>query len=174
MQREMTRDPDSDRATQLRLPPDRRDWVLADHRVHFVIAALELIDAPTAPVNARDTGRELRADRAYPARLGPRRQRPKPPERPTDCGGGLGDRNDPDVSPASRALEWRSGKPGWRFWAALRPGPADTPAAAAVTKNHGHYPSAGPERPNSTGTGPNQPYALLPAADDCRPRRLQP
>ena len=170
----MTRDSNSDRATQLPLPPNRRDWVPADHRVHFMIAALELLDAPTAPVNARDPGRERRADRAFPARLGPRRQRPKPPERPTDWGGGWGDRNDPDFSPARCALERRSGKPGWRFRAAPRPWPADTPAADAVTKNHGHYPSTGPERPNSTGTGPNHPYALLPAADDCRPRRLQP
>lgn len=40
------------------MPPDLRDWVTADHRVHFVIDAVDLIDTRTAPVNARGTGSE--------------------------------------------------------------------------------------------------------------------
>jgi transposase len=40
------------------LPPDLRDWVPADHLVHFVIDAVELIDDRAAPVNARGTGSE--------------------------------------------------------------------------------------------------------------------
>ncbi len=40
------------------MPPDLRDWVPADHLVHFVIDVVELIDTRTAPVNARGTGSE--------------------------------------------------------------------------------------------------------------------
>jgi len=47
-----------DRDTPLLLPPDLRDWVPADHLVHFVIDAVELIDTRTAPVNERGTGSE--------------------------------------------------------------------------------------------------------------------
>jgi len=38
------------------LPPDLRDWVPADHLVHFVNDAVELIDTRMAPVKARGTG----------------------------------------------------------------------------------------------------------------------
>jgi transposase len=47
-----------DRDTPLLLPPDLRDWVPADHLVHFVIDAVELIDTRAAPVNERGTGSE--------------------------------------------------------------------------------------------------------------------
>jgi transposase len=47
-----------DRDTPLLLPPDLRDWVPADHLVHFVIDAMEAIDTSSAPVNARGTGSE--------------------------------------------------------------------------------------------------------------------
>ncbi len=54
----MTRYVNIDRDTPLLLPPDLRDWVPADHLVHFVIDAVELIDTRTAPVNERGTGSE--------------------------------------------------------------------------------------------------------------------
>jgi len=40
------------------LPPDLRDWVPADHLVHFVIDAVEQLDVRTARVNERGTGSE--------------------------------------------------------------------------------------------------------------------
>ena len=58
MQLDMTRYVNIDRDTPLLLPPDLRDWVPADHLVHFVIDAVELIDTRTAPVNSRGTGSE--------------------------------------------------------------------------------------------------------------------
>ena len=58
MQLDMTRYVNRDRDTLLLSPPDLRDWVPADHLVHFVIEAVELIDTRTAPVNARGTGSE--------------------------------------------------------------------------------------------------------------------
>jgi transposase len=54
----MTRYVNIDRDTPLLLPPDLRDWVPADHLVHFVIDAVEAIDTRAAPVNARGTGSE--------------------------------------------------------------------------------------------------------------------
>ena len=54
----MTRYVNSDRDTPLLLPPNLRDWVPADHLVHFVIDAVELIDTRAAPVNERGTGSE--------------------------------------------------------------------------------------------------------------------
>jgi len=45
-----------DRDTPLLLPPDLRDWVPADHLVHFVIDAMAAIDVSAAPVNERGTG----------------------------------------------------------------------------------------------------------------------
>jgi transposase len=47
-----------DRNTPLLLPPDLRDWVPADHLVHFVIDAMEAIDVRSAQVNERGTGSE--------------------------------------------------------------------------------------------------------------------
>jgi transposase len=47
-----------DRDTPLLLPPDLRDWVPADHLVHFVIDAMEAIDVRSAQVNERGTGSE--------------------------------------------------------------------------------------------------------------------
>lgn len=47
-----------DRGTPLLLPPDLRDWVPADHLVHFVIDAVEQIDVSRAQVNERGTGSE--------------------------------------------------------------------------------------------------------------------
>ena len=40
------------------LPPDLRDWVPADHLVHFVIDAVEQLDLSKARVNERGTGSE--------------------------------------------------------------------------------------------------------------------
>jgi len=54
----MTRYVNIDRDTPLLLPPDLRDWVPADHLVHFVLDAVEAIDTSAAPVNARGTGSE--------------------------------------------------------------------------------------------------------------------
>ena len=54
----MTRYVNIDRDTPLLLPPDLRDWVPADHLVHFVLDAVEAIDTSSAPVNARGTGSE--------------------------------------------------------------------------------------------------------------------
>ena len=53
-----------DRETTLLLPPDLRDWVPADHLVHFVIDAVEQLDVRTARVNERGTGSEQ-----YPPRM---------------------------------------------------------------------------------------------------------
>ena len=53
-----------DRETALLLPPDLRDWVPADHLVHFVIDAVEQLDVGTARVNDRGTGSEQ-----YPPRM---------------------------------------------------------------------------------------------------------
>jgi transposase len=47
-----------DRDTPLLLPPDLRDWVAADHLVHFVIDAMDAVDTSPAVVNERGTGSE--------------------------------------------------------------------------------------------------------------------
>jgi transposase len=47
-----------DRDTPLLLPPDLRDWVAADHLVHFVIDAMDAVDTRLAVVNERGTGSE--------------------------------------------------------------------------------------------------------------------
>lgn len=53
-----------DRDTELLLPPSLRDWVPADHLVHFVMDAIDLIDVSEAEVNERGTG-----SAQYPPRL---------------------------------------------------------------------------------------------------------
>ena len=53
-----------DRETPLLLPPDLRDWVPADHLVHFVIDAVDQVDMKVARVNERGTGSEQ-----YPPRM---------------------------------------------------------------------------------------------------------
>jgi transposase len=53
-----------DRDTELLLPPNMREWVPADHLVHFVMDAMELIDVSEAAVNERGTG-----SAQYPPRL---------------------------------------------------------------------------------------------------------
>lgn len=50
-----------DRDTPLLLPVDLRDWVPADHLVHFIIDAVEQLDVNAAQVNERGTG-----SRQYP------------------------------------------------------------------------------------------------------------
>lgn len=45
-----------DRDTPLLLPPDLRDWVKADHMVHFVMDAVDALDLGRARVNERGTG----------------------------------------------------------------------------------------------------------------------
>lgn len=45
-----------DRDTPLLLPPDLRDWVAADHLVHFVIDAMDAVDTSMAVVNERGSG----------------------------------------------------------------------------------------------------------------------
>jgi transposase len=47
-----------DRDTPMLLPPNLRDWVPADHLVHFVMDAVQLLDVSGAPVNERGTGSE--------------------------------------------------------------------------------------------------------------------
>ena len=56
MQLDIARYVNIDRDTPLLFPPDLRDCVRADHLMHFVIDAVELIDTRTAPVNERGTG----------------------------------------------------------------------------------------------------------------------
>jgi transposase len=50
-----------DHDTPLLLPPDLRDWVAADHMVHFVMDAVDALDLRRARVNERGTG-----DAQYP------------------------------------------------------------------------------------------------------------
>ena len=45
-----------DRDQSLLLPPDLRDWVPADHLVHFLIDAMDGISMSAAKVNRRGTG----------------------------------------------------------------------------------------------------------------------
>jgi len=47
-----------DRDTPLLLPPNLRDWVPADHLVHFVLDAVEALDLRQVKVNLRGTGSE--------------------------------------------------------------------------------------------------------------------
>ena len=47
-----------DRDTPLLLPPNLRDWVPADHLVHFIIDAVEALDVRQVKVNTRGTGSE--------------------------------------------------------------------------------------------------------------------
>lgn len=47
-----------DRETPMLLPPDLREWVPADHLVHFVIDAVEQLDVGAAQVNERGSGSE--------------------------------------------------------------------------------------------------------------------
>jgi hypothetical protein len=47
-----------DHETPLLLPPDLRDWVPADHLVHFVMDAVGQLDMRSARVNERGTGDE--------------------------------------------------------------------------------------------------------------------
>jgi transposase len=45
-----------DHDTPMLLPPDLRDWVPADHIVHFVMDAVKLLDLTSAKINHRGTG----------------------------------------------------------------------------------------------------------------------
>lgn len=47
-----------DRDTPLLLPPNLRDWVPADHLVHFILDAVDALDLRHVKVNARGTGSE--------------------------------------------------------------------------------------------------------------------
>jgi len=47
-----------DHDTPLLLPPDLRDWVPADHLVHFIMDAVGLLDLSAARVNHRGSGNE--------------------------------------------------------------------------------------------------------------------
>jgi transposase len=47
-----------DRDTPLLLPPNLRDWVPADHLVHFIIDAVDALDLRQVKVNLRGTGSE--------------------------------------------------------------------------------------------------------------------
>ena len=47
-----------DRETPMLLPPDLRDWVPADHLVHFMIDAVGELDVRTARVNEQGSGSE--------------------------------------------------------------------------------------------------------------------
>jgi hypothetical protein len=46
-----------DRETPMLLPPDLRDWVPADHLVHFMIDAVGELDVRTARVNEQGRAR---------------------------------------------------------------------------------------------------------------------
>jgi len=47
-----------DRDTPLFLPPNLRDWVPADHLVHFILDAVDALDLRQVKVNTRGTGSE--------------------------------------------------------------------------------------------------------------------
>jgi len=47
-----------DRDTPLLLPPNLRDWVPADHLVHFIMDAVAALDLRQIKVNERGTGSE--------------------------------------------------------------------------------------------------------------------
>jgi transposase len=47
-----------DHDTPMLLPPDLRDWVPEDHLVHFIMAAVGLLDLRAARVSHRGTGSE--------------------------------------------------------------------------------------------------------------------
>ena len=47
-----------DRDTPLLLPPNLRDWVPADHLVHFILDAVDALDLRQVQVNTRGTGSE--------------------------------------------------------------------------------------------------------------------
>ena len=47
-----------DRDTPLLLPPNLRDWVPADHLVHFILDAVDALDLRPVKVNTRGTGSE--------------------------------------------------------------------------------------------------------------------
>jgi transposase len=47
-----------DRDTPLLLPPNLREWVPADHLVHFILDAVEALDLRKVKVNTRGTGSE--------------------------------------------------------------------------------------------------------------------
>jgi transposase len=47
-----------DRDTPLLLPPNLREWVPADHLVHFILDAVEALDLRQVKVNTRGTGSE--------------------------------------------------------------------------------------------------------------------
>jgi transposase len=53
-----------DRDTPLLLPPNLRDWVPADHLVHFIVDAVAALDLRRVKVNERGTGSEQ-----YPPRM---------------------------------------------------------------------------------------------------------
>lgn len=53
-----------DRDTPLLLPPNLRDWVPADHLVHFILDAVDALDLRQVKVNTRGTGSEQ-----YPPRM---------------------------------------------------------------------------------------------------------
>ena len=53
-----------DRDTPLLLPPDMRDWVPANHLVHFILDAVDALDLRQVQVNTRGTG-----DKQYPPRM---------------------------------------------------------------------------------------------------------
>lgn len=53
-----------DRDTPLLLPPNLRDWVPADHLVHFILDAVDALDLRQVRVNPRGTGSEQ-----YPPRM---------------------------------------------------------------------------------------------------------
>lgn len=46
-----------DHATPLLLPPDLREWVGADHMVHFIMDAVAALDLSLAKINERGTGK---------------------------------------------------------------------------------------------------------------------
>ncbi len=48
----------TDRDTPLLLPPNLRDWVPADHLVHFILDAVDALDLRQVKVNTRGTGSE--------------------------------------------------------------------------------------------------------------------
>ena len=47
-----------DRQTPMFLPCDLRDWVPADHLVHFILDAVDALDLRQIKVNIRGTGSE--------------------------------------------------------------------------------------------------------------------
>ena len=98
-----------DRRTPLLLPPDLRDWVPGDDRVHFVLEAVEAISENSLRVNERGTGSAQYPPKMMLALLIYCYATPKPllTLRALSSCWGLGSAAAP-VLPGGRAVTWKA------------------------------------------------------------------